>query len=253
MTICDTNIWYELHEKENPYKDLILTPLSIKEIANSPKLINKLDTLRIATDNIFKSGNDVIIKTPLEYLLSIDGQEYDGKQPQKSLDYEFEVLCRLKNGITFPENQLPSLQKHIDKVRRTISESSASLQEMLIAVRKNIKDNKKQQKIDTIEITKNVIRKFIETATNGKFTLTEEFDWSRIELFLFSLNAYFKILEVNTTMKVKDNDWIDLFNLMYVTPADKYLTEDKGALKCVKCAKLGRYLAEKMPAANKPL
>ncbi|WP_430816401.1 hypothetical protein [Carboxylicivirga sp. RSCT41] len=52
-------------------------------------------------------------------------------------------------------------------------------------------------------------------------------------------------------MKVKDNDWIDLFNLLYVSPDDKYLTEDKGILTCIKYAKMDKYLAEKMPVAKK--
>jgi len=250
MTICDTNIWYDLNEKKNSFKDLTLTPLAIKEIANSPKLTNKIETVKNAVNNIFKSGNEIIIKTPLDYLLSIDNQKYDGKQPFKTLEDEFEVLCRLENGVTFPEDKLALLKKHIDKVRSSIAESSANLQAMLIEVRKNIKDNKKQKKIDTIETTKNVIRKFVEVGTDGKFTLSDSFDWSKIELFLYSLDAYFKILEINTTMKVKDNDWIDLFNLMYVTPDDKYLTSDKGTLRCIKYAKLDKYLAEEMLAAN---
>jgi uncharacterized protein YaaR (DUF327 family) len=251
MTICDTNIWYGLNEKENSYKDLTITPLSIKEIANSPNLVNRIETIKNTVDNIFDSGNEVIVETPLEYLLSIDNQKYDGKQPQKSLENEFELLCKLKDGITFPKDQIEPLKKHIDGVRSSIAESTANLQAMLIEVRKNIKDNKKQKSINTIETTKNVIRKFVETGTQGKFTLSEDYDWSKIELFLYTLDAYFKILETNTTMKVKDNDWIDLFNLLYVSPDDKYLTEDKGILTCIKYAKMDKYLAEKMPVAKK--
>ncbi|WP_430816402.1 hypothetical protein [Carboxylicivirga sp. RSCT41] len=143
MTICDTNIWYDLDTKENSYKDLTLTPLSIKEIANSPNLVNRIETIKNAVDNIFDSGNEVIVETPLEYLLSIDNQKFDGKQPQKNLEDEFELLCKLKDGITFPEDQIEPLKKHIDGVRSSIAESTANLQAMLIEVRKNIKDNKK--------------------------------------------------------------------------------------------------------------
>jgi len=244
MTICDTNIWYEITKESNSLKDLTLTPLSVKEIANSPKLLSKIEIVRLAVNNIFEFGNEIIIKTPLEYLLSLDNQSYDGTQPYKNLSDEFEVLCKLKDGVSFPKEEMPQLEKHIEKIRNMISESTANLQEMLVAVRKNIEDNKKQQRIDTTEITKDVIKQFVKSGTENKYNLTDSFDWTKIELFLHTLDAYFKMLETNTTMRVKDNDWIDLFNLMYVTPADKYLTGDKGITRAITAGKMKKYLIE---------
>jgi hypothetical protein len=77
MTICDSNIWYDLHEYPDSEKnagDLVLTPLTTKEISNSPNLIHRFDRSQKACENIFKFGNDLIIETPLEYLLKLDNK-----------------------------------------------------------------------------------------------------------------------------------------------------------------------------------
>ena len=37
---------------------------------------------------------------------------------------------------------------------------------------------------------------------------------------------YFKKLEVTKGMKIRSNDIVDWFNLLYVSPEDKYLTFD---------------------------
>lgn len=246
MIICDTNIWYDLEEKPDSVKNkgnLTVTPLVIKEIANSPKLINKFETVRKACDNIFKYGNEIIIKTPLEYLLYLDNQEYTEETPYLNLSNEFEVMCRLKNGAQISKGKEDALKEHIENIRSQLSTGTSNVQETLLNVRKNIIDRKKPSKENTIELTKEVVMKvFIETPTNGKYKLSDNFDWSKIELFVFTLDAYFKRLEANSTMKIKNNDWIDLFNLLYVTPDDKYLTDDKSIKESIKVANMEKYL-----------
>jgi hypothetical protein len=58
---------------------------------------------------------------------------------------------------------------------------------------------------------------------------------------------YFKDLEVNTTMKIKDNDWIDIFNILYVSPKDKYFTKDNTWLRIIKSAEMEKYLISDCP------
>lgn len=225
--------------------NLTLTPLVIKEIANSPKLINKLETVRKACDNIFKYGNEIIIKTPLEYLLNLDNQKYEENTPYQNLSNEFEVICRLSNGAHILKDKEDSLKEYIENIRSQLSTGTSNAQEMLMNVRKNITDKKKTSKEDTIDLTKEVIKKvFIETPTNGKYKLSDDFDWSKIEFFLYTLDAYFKRLETSSTMKIKDNDWIDIFNLLYVTPTDKYLTDDRGIKESIRVAGMTKYLEE---------
>ena len=54
----------------------------------------------------------------------------------------------------------------------------------------------------------------------------DKFDWSSIELFMIVTEIYFKKLETTKDMKVKGNDIVDWFNIMYVSQDDKYLTFD---------------------------
>jgi hypothetical protein len=50
--------------------------------------------------------------------------------------------------------------------------------------------------------------------------------WDEFELFLLAWEIYHKELNLGSE-KLKENDWIDLFNLVYVKPGFKYWTEDK--------------------------
>ena len=248
MLICDTNIWYDLEEKPESVKnmgELTLTPLVIKEIANSPKLINKIDTVRKACENIFKFGNEIIIKTPLEYLLNLDNQEFEEKTQSEILSNEFEMMCRLKNGAKISIGKEDELKEKVVDIRSQISTGTANVQKMLDNVRLNKTNIKKTSVENTLELTKEVIKKvFIETPTDGKYKLSDNFDWSKVELFLYTFDAYINRLETNSNMKIKNNDWIDLFNLLYVTPNDKYLTDDRGIKESIRVAKMEKYLEE---------
>ncbi len=246
MTICDSNIWYDLHELSDSEKksgDLVLTPLVIKEIANSPKLINKFDKLQKACENIFKYSNDLILDTPLEYLLKLDNQTYNDSTPYKNLSQEFDVISKISDGEKIRDDKKEELKLHINRIRETISTGTSQVQDMLIKVRENIKDRRRHRQQDTIEITKELIQKvFIEIPTNNQYALSDNFDWSQIELFVYTLDTFFKELEVNITMKIEDNDWVDIFNMLYVTPDDKYFTNDTTWIRIIKAAKMVKYL-----------
>lgn len=54
----------------------------------------------------------------------------------------------------------------------------------------------------------------------------DKFDWNQIELFMVVTEVFFKKLETTKNMKIKPNDLVDWFNLLYVTPKDRYLTFD---------------------------
>lgn len=246
MTICDTNIWYDLHDYPDSHKnsgDLVLTPLVTKEISNSPKLLNKFEIIQKACKNIFKYGNDIILETPLEYLLKLDNQVFIESIPYQNFSNEFEVISMISDGEKIIEDKKNALRQHIEKIRENLTNVTSDLQDILIQVRKNIDDRRNHRKQNTIESTKELIRKvFIETPTNYQYKLSVNFDWSKIELFLYTLDMYFKDLEVITTMKIEDNDWIDIFNMLYVSPKDKYFTKDGTWLRIIKSAKMEKYL-----------
>jgi hypothetical protein len=246
MTICDTNIWYDLQNCPDAQKDsgyLMLTPLVAKEISNSPKLVNKFEMSQQACKNIFKYGNDIILETPLEYLLKLDNQIFVDTIAYQILSNEFEVLSRISDGGKIKEEKKIVLQQHIEKIRENLTTGTSDVQDILNQVRITIDDRRNHRKQNTIETTKELIKKvFIETPTNNQFKVSDHFNWSKIELFLYTFDMYIKELEVNTTMKIKDNDWIDIFNMLYVSPKDKYFTKDGTWLRIIKLAKMEKYL-----------
>ncbi|MBK8654712.1 MAG: hypothetical protein IPN20_12580 [Haliscomenobacter sp.] len=59
-----------------------------------------------------------------------------------------------------------------------------------------------------------------------RISLSENFPWVKIELFLHVLAGYLREL-VFTQRKVATNDLYDLFNIVYVKPGELYWTEEK--------------------------
>ena len=55
--------------------------------------------------------------------------------------------------------------------------------------------------------------------------LSEDFDWTKIELLTNTLRVYFTKLETGAIKAVK-NDWYDIFILAYVQQSDKIWTKD---------------------------
>lgn len=101
----------------------------------------------------------------------------------------------------------------------------------LIELRKRINIGlgaKAHLEIDTSEINKEMMKSILgEYALTNNYKINwDKFDWSRIELFMTVTEIFFKKLETTKGMKIKANDIVDWFNLLYVSPDDKYLTFD---------------------------
>ncbi|MFT7898951.1 hypothetical protein VBY74_03090 [Tenacibaculum ascidiaceicola] len=237
--ICDTNVWYEMgagkFTKPNDY-DLIPTVFSLVEIASSQAMVEQPKFYQDTIKMIYDNSGPIIPENPFDYILANNFEDYPkendksliqiladfGKLMNKKIDNNTEIDTKLKEQVILE-----------CKNRRGVSQDLANIgNEDLIELRSNINKGlgkKEHLKIDTTEINKEMLKSFLNNYVMEKnYKIQwEGFDWGKIELFMIVTEIYFKKLETTKDMKIKTNDIIDWFNLLYVSPDDKYLTFDK--------------------------
>jgi hypothetical protein len=246
--ICDTNIWYGIgagYIKFKKEEDLNLwgTHLSIDELSKSEKLLNPLlrDFVRKAIQEMIKNKN-VIYEHPFFSLLveSKKGYKYDIKEKDGKL-LGFTQLIANHHDIDEGSNK--------GKFKDYVTDRKARIQagtDFFSGLISDYKDSLKKTSSSIKENNPVVIREFIKLIVKSvtKEDLSDDFDWSRIELFEKTLDYYFSKLE-NSEMKIKNNDWLDLAFLVYVRPEQKIWTKDKRLKALIKECGLSDYLYEK--------
>lgn len=237
--ICDTNVWYEMasgnFNKPNDY-DLIPTAFSLVEISTSQAMVEEPKFYQDTVKMIYKNCGPIIPENPFDYILQNQFRDYN--PPKDGIVNQ--VLPAFSELMTKDINVDSEINKDLKEVvisecrsSRGISQDIANVgNEDLIELRKSINTStgkKAHLTIDTTEINQKMMKSII-----GNYALTHEykvnwdkFDWSRIELFMIVTEIYFKKLETTKDMKIKANDIVDWFNLLYVSPDDKYLTFDR--------------------------
>jgi hypothetical protein len=144
-----------------------------------------------------------------------------GKLMNKKIDNNAEIDTELKEKVILE-----------CKNRRGVSQDLANIgNEDLMELRSRINKGlgkKEHLKVDTTEINKEMLKSLLNNYVLEKnYEIQwENFDWEKIELFMIVTEIYFKKLETTKDMKIKANDIVDWFNLLYVSPDDKYLTFD---------------------------
>ncbi|MEH6537749.1 MAG: hypothetical protein V7719_15215 [Psychroserpens sp.] len=241
-TICDTNIWRGLMEKEIEETELsslnsplTLSFINIDEIAKSNLILSHIGKSRIVIQRMMQMSAMKIYDPPIIYLkkMDIDGFEYNFLE--KHIDI-LHLTKAIANGLEINETNFKFYKNSREKVFidlcNLINEESEK-------IRKNT--NKSSDKLDTKTINRDFISFLVKSQT-GMY-LSDNFDWSQIELFEGVLNLFFKELEITKT-KIKPNDIYDLFILIYVQPNDKFWSVDikKGPLKHVEKIANGKYL-----------
>jgi len=231
--ICDTNIWYQLGYgiKREPNKsnhDLIGTWINIIELCKTPNIIYRFTDVKNAVIALYKFHSMIIPDNPFDYIIKLDNPAYQSNTDDiETIIKAFERLMIINEKAEIDEglktefydiilNKVDDFQNIADDTNKIINN-----------VRQNIKQfsNKKVHRaLNTLTMTKDFINKLISVYTQGKISLSANFDWEQIDLFIFTLNSYFKELELHPSLKFNRNDWYDLFSLAYVKPAYRYWT-----------------------------
>lgn len=242
--ICDTNVWYAIASStfKKP-EDVLLIPtaFSLEELATSTMMANHPKYYQTVINSIYSDCGPIIPENPFDFVLMYNDPRYVANEEQtKQLLKGFSSLMERKiEEKDIDEVLRNKIIEDCENSRKPSSEFATLGNDELFAIRKNINTGigqKEHLKKDPTLINREFVKQmFNGYASTKKYTIVwHKFDWSRIELFMFVTEVFFKKLETTKGMKIDSNDIVDWFNLLYVTPEDKYLTFETKWRKYIK-------------------
>jgi hypothetical protein len=241
-TICDTNIWRGLMEKEITESELsplnsplTLSFINIDEISKSNLILSDIKKAKIVIQRMMQMSAMQIYDPPLIYLKKMDADDFIYNSPEKHIDI-LHITNAIANGQVINESNFKSYKKRREIVFvdlcNIINTESEKIQKSTTQTSENLNSK---------AINRDFISFMVKSQT--RMNLSNDFEWSQIELFEGVLSLFFKEL-ATTKAKIKPNDIYDLFILIYVQPNDKFWSLDirKGPLKYVNKIANGKYL-----------
>lgn len=237
FVICDTNVWYNIvNGTFNKPDDVLLIPtsFSLQEIATSKLMVHNTKYYQDVIRAIYENCGAIIPNNPFDFILNLLDKNYklDDKNTESLLNSFSELLTRKVEDVEVDQELRNKILKDCEDSRRPTFEFAYFGNEEILSIRKNIiagtgiKDHLKE---DSSEINKIMLMTMFDAYAKIKeYKINwEKFDWSQIELFMIVTELFFKKLETTKNMRISPNDLVDWFNLLYVTPNDRYLTFDE--------------------------
>ncbi|MFT4169804.1 MAG: hypothetical protein QM653_11870 [Dysgonomonas sp.] len=242
--VLDTNILYYLGNEDGLYdkvKDLNLIPnyINLWELSHSDNLLNREENVRNAIRKMFPYQDNIIFEPPFIHLLKLKYKKYRF-EIFPNLKYILDFTSRIAKGESIDENERERFKEYIDESKKGINEFTSSVTEEANKISKRLHDKKAHRKKHSIPYIANFINALIQNESNNKRSL-EGFNLKRIELFICTMDAFFKSLETGER-NVEPNDWNDLFVLLYVQPGDKFWTRERKWKNLIKAAGCEHYL-----------
>jgi len=239
--VCDTNIWYRLHANPNIFNKkgdlkLVLTFNTLNEFAQSSNMVNHPIFYKSVAKAIINHHDQTILHNPFHHIKVID--DINWKTTSRLGEKLYEEVKLL--AFTPDEDIIEYLNNNGDKLSNEISNSHSDLDigtehanNLLQQVKREVKSIPKNRfrGLDLMKDIKNLISKMVEQQI--RCSLSDNFDWSKLELFIEVIDYYFKDLALQSKSKIEPNDWIDLFNLVYVNPGIKYWTYEKKWIRII--------------------
>mgnify|MGYP006956295096 CR=1 FL=1 len=236
LVICDTNVWYNIVDNKFKKPDdvlLIPTSFSLEEIATSGLMVHNTKYYQDVLKSIYDNCGPIIPNNPFDFILNnLDGNyKLNDENTEKLLKGFSELLSRKVEDVIIDEELKNKIIKDCEDNRKPTFEFAHFGNEEIFSIRKNINTGigiEEHIKEDSTEINKQMlIEMFNAYAKVKQYTINwNKFDWIQVELFMVVTEIFFKKLETTKNMKIKPNDLVDWFNLLYVTPKDRYLTFD---------------------------
>lgn len=242
--VCDTNIWYEVGKylKEPDFlkdKSLIGTFHSIDELSRTPNLIKKPDFVRRAIQKLMSIPKLTLFEPPFKYLKRLDDPKYK-YNPANELKSILQFTSLIANGHNVAEEKKEAFEKHVAYRKANLQQTADFFNEEAAKRKSNIKDKEKHRNENSIPLNRNLISLFVASSTK-EGGLSDDFDWTKIELFESVLKVLFNEMEFGA-ITITANDWYDLFNMIYVTPSRLYWTNEDKWITLIKNAGMSKYL-----------
>ena len=243
--ICDTNIWYGLGDgtiNESDIKErssLIATQVNIREFTFTYNLINNENLARNAIRAAFKLHTIERFEPPLIYLKRLSDRKYIYNTKKEQTPF-MEFTSLIAQGHAIDDSKKTGFREVCDTERQNLEAAAAKFNEEAEKITVLIKDKNQHRSTETLSLNRGLINLFVQIITQDA-GLNERFDWRKIELFEYVLKELLFDLETGAK-KMTANDWMDLFQLLYVQPGVEYWTQDKYWLRQIRKAGMEKYL-----------
>jgi len=247
--ITDTNIWYNITsqeiEKISKNYNLVISTIILNELYTSPNLRKKASTflkVKKAINNILENREKItfIELDPFEFLLKKILPEYQKESLIEFYLNEFRALIKLDFETV----------KNKYKTRYDISGLTDFINNQSAFYKKEINKNQSTKnsfkKSSTLHLTESLILKYANDnlqQLNPEFPIIEKLN-SNQELLLKTFDGLLRQVS-KTSKKIEDNDWVDIFNLVYVENGDLFWTKEKSKECLIVSVSLETYLYEK--------
>lgn len=231
--ICDNMIWYYIGNNlidisEFNDDNLIATRVNIFELENSFNIVQNFDYYRNALGALLNHSSSIIKLKPIEYLYNCGNQtaEFDSTEVNKKIN-AFMKIANLPANYIMPEIYVKKFAENSKAYANDLTSISEFFNLELIQVKKNIKEYLSKRIHRQIN-NECQIKMHIKKVLRRRFFINwNHYNWDNIDFFIKVYSLYFKQLELLGNSRIKENDWYDLFNLVYVKPNYFYLTCEK--------------------------
>jgi hypothetical protein len=240
--ICDTHIWYGIEAGNiiiDDGKELVASFLNLTELVTTGKIEYDYDRIQRISKRMIQSKN--IALNPLHPFAHIHFLFYKILEEKNELVKSFE---NLGNGLKITEEgkeRILEFAKGIvllkEKASKTVNSAAAKAK----LKSKSLKHIREQDLTPAIrqqtvkQVNDHFKRPVIELST---------FNWKKLELFIETYKTW-TIKLATGEYKAEVNDWIDLYQLVYVQPGNLYWTKESKWKKIIIDAGVGHYLFEK--------
>lgn len=250
--ICDTNIWYKRGSDISKRYPLVATWLSVYELF---KASNRNPGTRIS--------NWARIRDESVYIMHLSPEQhfhfYRSKgeiihpeifEEQKATVGRYNSILERKRSGNLTDEQWEMFESSSVSIRTDYNGRFEKWANQLTSLKKKIKttDEKKEflNSPEGVEYHLHNVAMplIIVLLTDTKYEDVgdiETDDFSKFELFINVFNYW--LIEIDLGKEtVTANDLIDVFNMIYVTPIDKYWTNESKWIEKIKAAGMARYI-----------
>lgn len=228
--VCDSNVFGNMARGTHPPQDDIQycpTELSMYEWSTSANCAHDPQMFQKTIRFLLSYKENALRLDPIDYVLSHQYKEYP------ITEGTFEVIVagfeavdtsvfEKKHDEEF-EQQLITLCKEKRKPMRDCADFSNGV---LSSIQSKSIDDLYNYSNAVKELFKGQVKWHVQNKGVSYSVDWELFDWNQIELFLAVSESYLKYLETTLGKRVRPNDFIDWWNILYVSPKDKYLSYD---------------------------
>lgn len=259
--ICDTNIWYGLGNGSiNKPKNvkLIATWNNIIEIGFSHQKIKKLinvDEVKKAAKAILEHSDEIIENDPFTYSanklapelkiqtksLKFILNEISENGPPDDISY-YENIETYNNFMQMKEMFAKELNERKPEIRKRIYSSKI--------FKKSFKDGDNTQLNEQAYSVLLDVDSYLGKDHNKRILIDDENDLKEtlnniklnFELYVYTKQEFLKKWILTKEMKIEDNDFYDLLNLLYVEKGQYYWTKENRWISALNEANMEKYL-----------